>query len=178
VRGQRHAPAALYPRERPGSHCTGGWVGPRAGLDKCGKSRLHRDSITGPSRPYPVAIGTTLPGPQSYKIQGELKILTLVWKIFFNQIDATWPLLQDSQLLFLVTDRMLRLFIVIVMPVWLRSKYLHCFLSPLLILVYFCNYTFDIFGGCIALQDERSRVQFQMSLDLISMDPCIIIKIV
>ena len=28
VRGQRHAQAALYPRERPGAHCTGGWVGP------------------------------------------------------------------------------------------------------------------------------------------------------
>ena len=39
VRGQRHAPAALYPRERPGTHCTGGWVGPRAGLDRCGKPR-------------------------------------------------------------------------------------------------------------------------------------------
>ena len=25
-------PAALYPRERPGTHFTGGWVGPRAGL--------------------------------------------------------------------------------------------------------------------------------------------------
>jgi hypothetical protein len=33
VSGQQHAPAALYPRERPGTHCTGGWVGPRAGLD-------------------------------------------------------------------------------------------------------------------------------------------------
>jgi hypothetical protein len=34
VSGQRHAPAALYPGERtPGTHCTGGWVGPRAGLD-------------------------------------------------------------------------------------------------------------------------------------------------
>ena len=31
--GQQHAPAALYPRERPGTHFTGGWVGPRAGLD-------------------------------------------------------------------------------------------------------------------------------------------------
>ena len=30
-------PAALYPRERPGTHCTGGWVGPRAGLERCGK---------------------------------------------------------------------------------------------------------------------------------------------
>ena len=31
--GQQHAPAALYPRERPDTHFTGGWVGPRAGLD-------------------------------------------------------------------------------------------------------------------------------------------------
>ena len=27
VRGQRHAPAALYSRERPCTHYTGGWVG-------------------------------------------------------------------------------------------------------------------------------------------------------
>jgi len=40
VRGQRDAPVALYPRERPGTHCTGGWVGPRAGLARCGNSRL------------------------------------------------------------------------------------------------------------------------------------------
>jgi len=33
VSGQQHAPAALYPRERPGTLCTGGWVGPRAGLN-------------------------------------------------------------------------------------------------------------------------------------------------
>ena len=31
--GQQHAPAALYFRERPGTHFTGGWMGPRAGLD-------------------------------------------------------------------------------------------------------------------------------------------------
>ena len=30
---QQHAPAALYPRERPGTHFTEGWVGPRAGQD-------------------------------------------------------------------------------------------------------------------------------------------------
>ena len=38
VGGQHHAPAALPPQERPGTHCVGGWVGPRAGLDGCGKS--------------------------------------------------------------------------------------------------------------------------------------------
>jgi hypothetical protein len=40
-------PRTLYPWERPGTHCTGGWVGPRAGLDGCGKSRPHQDSISG-----------------------------------------------------------------------------------------------------------------------------------
>ena len=32
-------PRPLYPRERPGTRCKGGWVGPRVGLDGCGKSR-------------------------------------------------------------------------------------------------------------------------------------------
>ena len=32
-------PLLLYPRGRPGTHCIGGWVGLRAGLDRCGKSR-------------------------------------------------------------------------------------------------------------------------------------------
>jgi len=37
VSGQQHGPTALYPRERPGTHFTGGWVGPRASLEggKC-----------------------------------------------------------------------------------------------------------------------------------------------
>ena len=33
-------PGLLYPQERPGSHCTGGWVGPRVGLDE--NCRLER----------------------------------------------------------------------------------------------------------------------------------------
>jgi hypothetical protein len=32
---------AALPRERPGTHCIGGWVG-RAGLDVCEKTRRHR----------------------------------------------------------------------------------------------------------------------------------------
>jgi len=49
VDGQRHAPVALPLGKRPGTHCIAGWVGPRAGLDSCGKSRPHRLLITGPS---------------------------------------------------------------------------------------------------------------------------------
>ena len=37
----------LTPGMRPGTHSTGGWVGPRAGLDGWGKSRLYRVSIPG-----------------------------------------------------------------------------------------------------------------------------------
>jgi hypothetical protein len=29
-------PGRFNPRKRPGTHCTGGWVSPRAGLDRCG----------------------------------------------------------------------------------------------------------------------------------------------
>jgi len=49
--GWRHAPAALYPREISGTHCTLRWVRPRADLDRCGKSHPHRHSIPGPSSP-------------------------------------------------------------------------------------------------------------------------------
>jgi hypothetical protein len=49
VSGQQHAPTAIYPRERPGTHCTGDWVGPRTGLDRCWKSRPM--GIRSPDRP-------------------------------------------------------------------------------------------------------------------------------
>jgi len=40
VGGQRQALAALPPGKRPGTHCVGGRVGPRASVDGCGNSRL------------------------------------------------------------------------------------------------------------------------------------------
>jgi hypothetical protein len=42
-------PQSLYPRESPGTHSLGGWVGARAGLDGCGKSRPNRNWIPVPS---------------------------------------------------------------------------------------------------------------------------------
>ena len=48
--GQRHAPAALSPGKPPGTHCIGGWVHPRAGLDGCRKSRPPT-GIRSPDRP-------------------------------------------------------------------------------------------------------------------------------
>ena len=52
-------PGRTLPRERPGTHFTGGWVGPRAGLDGR-KSRPHRVSI--PNRPVRSRYAD-LPGP-------------------------------------------------------------------------------------------------------------------
>jgi hypothetical protein len=37
-------PRPLYPRDKPGTYCIGGWMGLRASVDGCGKSRPHRDS--------------------------------------------------------------------------------------------------------------------------------------
>jgi hypothetical protein len=43
VSGQRHAPAALLPpgERTPGTHCTGGWVGLRAGLDTEARGKIR-----------------------------------------------------------------------------------------------------------------------------------------
>ena len=49
-----------------------GWVGPRAGLDRCGKSRPHRDSIQPVASPIP----TELPGPRAvYEKKWKKKIV-------------------------------------------------------------------------------------------------------
>ena len=49
VGGQRHAPAALSSGKRHGTHCTGGWVGRRGGLD--GAENLSPTGIRSPDRP-------------------------------------------------------------------------------------------------------------------------------
>ena len=49
--GDQCLASALYPREIHGTRCTGGCVGLRGGLDECGKSRPHLESIPEPSSP-------------------------------------------------------------------------------------------------------------------------------
>jgi hypothetical protein len=74
-------------------------VDPTAGLDVCEKSRPHRDSIPGPSSPYPVAIPTELPGPRistqvneiqklERKVEGIVHVTSFrgTGIFFFNQI--------------------------------------------------------------------------------------------
>jgi len=64
----------LYLRERPGTHCTGDWVGPKAGLDGCGKS--HPSPGFDPRTVQRVAIPTELsrpPGTLKYSEKIALK---------------------------------------------------------------------------------------------------------
>ena len=60
----------LYPRERPGTHCTGGWVGLRAGLDRCrGElsylAPLGSENISAPYFKQCFFRGGVLPLPQT-----------------------------------------------------------------------------------------------------------------
>ena len=50
----------LYPREWAGTHCTGGWMDTRSGLDECGNSRFPTHSVVG--------IPTTLLRPKKHKL--------------------------------------------------------------------------------------------------------------
>jgi hypothetical protein len=64
------------PAKRAGTHCTGDWVGPRAGLEGRGKSLHHRDSIPGSFRPYRVAIPTELTRPTTLSLEQQIKTIS------------------------------------------------------------------------------------------------------
>jgi hypothetical protein len=53
---QRHVPGALTPGKKPGTYCTGDWVGHRTGLGGCGDT--HAENTTRVHRSPPLA--TTL----------------------------------------------------------------------------------------------------------------------
>jgi hypothetical protein len=60
-------PRPFYPRESPGTHCIGAGVGPRVGLDECGKSRLPTGirSLDRPARSESL-YRLRYPGPHDY----------------------------------------------------------------------------------------------------------------
>jgi hypothetical protein len=67
-------PSRFSPRERPGTYCTRSWVGQKAGVDGCGKSRPHCDSTPGPSNPRRVTIPTELYRPTQKKVKSKGQI--------------------------------------------------------------------------------------------------------
>ena len=91
-------PRPLYPQERPGIHCIGGWVYRRAGLDWCRKSRPHQDSI--PDRPgrskslyglsYPSPHWS--PGISSIFLSVLLGILATIFTVCAMRLIMRWSL--------------------------------------------------------------------------------------
>ena len=66
VGGQCLAPAALLPGKSVNTHCTGGWVGPRANIEWCEEEQLScptRGSNPEQSSLWRVVIQTMLPWP-------------------------------------------------------------------------------------------------------------------
>jgi len=87
VRGQLHAPAGLYPRERPGTHFTGGWVGPRASLNRYRKSRPT--GIWSLDSPAPRQSLYLLSYPATQTTEHSVNIMKLgKWRV---QNICTWP---------------------------------------------------------------------------------------
>ena len=66
-------------------------MGHRAGVDRCGKSRPHRDSIPGPSSPQRIAIPTELSQPppssehRSYKFTTKTAVSCLKCSVVANR---------------------------------------------------------------------------------------------
>ena len=91
-------PGLIYPLEKPGTHCTGGWVGPRAGLDRCGKSRIT--GIRSPDRPSRSQSLYRLSYPAHYECQvgKDLKWRRcgFVWKFCFCLCLMELEELQDN----------------------------------------------------------------------------------
>jgi len=70
-------PQPLYPRERPGTNCAGGWVGPRAGLNGCGKSRPP--PRFDPRNVQPVAEVNTVPIGMCHSVTGTSRSIHLTF---------------------------------------------------------------------------------------------------
>jgi hypothetical protein len=73
-------PRPLYPREIPGTHFVEGFVVPRTGLDRWGKSRPNRDTIPDRSTRSKPLYRLRYPGPMCNKSDGFLVICDIIVK--------------------------------------------------------------------------------------------------
>jgi hypothetical protein len=103
-------PWPLYSRERPSTHCIGGWVSHRASLDRCRKSgpqwdsipglggggsldgcrksHPHWDSIRGPSSPQWVAIPTALSRPFVMHVHLANEVVSTMFKHWSDPLNC------------------------------------------------------------------------------------------
>jgi hypothetical protein len=75
-------------------------VGPRASLDRCGKSRPRWDSIPRPSSLWPVTIPTELPGPHNNNNNNNIIIIIITVKNFSDDIHMEFGLEKCTKITF------------------------------------------------------------------------------
>jgi hypothetical protein len=87
-------PCYFTPGEKePGTHYIEDWVGPRASLDGCGKSRAHRDSIPVACRYVDYAIPAHLKQWLSSNKSEQPFICQKVWSWVYNSyLNSTVPI--------------------------------------------------------------------------------------
>ena len=78
--GSASLPGRSLLRERPGTHCTGSWVGPRAGLDRCRKPRPK--PRFDPRTVQPIASRYTNYATEGSILCPKIKFLTIILAIF------------------------------------------------------------------------------------------------
>jgi hypothetical protein len=95
--GQRHAPAALWPRERTlGTHCTGAWIGPRVVLETEARgiiiSPLPRIEPRSPGRPARIQTlyWLSYPAYDSELCQQHINLLQNHEECFWSTRTSSW----------------------------------------------------------------------------------------
>jgi len=116
VRGQRHAPATLYLTERPGTHCTGGWVGPHGQSGRA--ENLAPTGIRSPDRPArsQSLYRLSYPSPRCFQCRVQLWVQLYLYQPFVPAWHITgWPLSLHASMSFTLTA-------VIVTIIWFYKK--------------------------------------------------------
>jgi hypothetical protein len=61
-------------------------MGLKTGLDRCGKSRPHRDSISRPSTPQGIIVPTELPWPTLLQVIIIIIIIIIIHRLYTSQL--------------------------------------------------------------------------------------------
>jgi len=77
-----------------GTHFTGGLLGPRVGLDGCGKFSLRRDSIPGPSSLWRVVIQTAITSPLKFCVREKILICSTAFRSVLGHVKPSIQLLK------------------------------------------------------------------------------------
>jgi hypothetical protein len=94
VSGQCHASAALYPWENtPGTHCTGCWVGLRAGLDTEVRGKILC-LCQGSNPSYPICSDTILTKLSLKCVLGNTSVSNLALTVFSENIFSRYFILR------------------------------------------------------------------------------------